>query len=88
MVKIGNCRLGILIGPLPKTVVDFWRLIWQEQPPTIVMVTNLIEGSHIKCQQYWPGSGKKDFGPFQVIIADEQIFVDYIIRNISVSVRE
>ena len=69
-------------------MVDFWRLIWQEHPPTIVMVTNLIEGSHIKCQQYWLGSGKEDFGPFQVTITDEQIFADYIIRALSVSVGE
>ena len=64
--------------PLPKTVVDFWRLIWQEHPPTIVMVT--------KCQQYWPESGKKDFGPFQVTITDQQIFADYTIRILSVKV--
>ena len=76
----------ILIGPIPKTVVDFWRLIWQERPPTIVMVTNIKEGSHIKCQQYWPESGKKDFGPFQVTITDQQIFADYTIRILSVSV--
>ena len=74
-------------GPLPKTVVDFWRLIWQERPPTIVMVTNVKEGIRIKCQQYWPESGKKDFGPFQVIITDQQIFADYTIRTLSVSVR-
>jgi receptor-type tyrosine-protein phosphatase A len=77
----------LLIGPIPKTVVDFWRLIWQERPPTIVMVTNLKEGNHIKCQQYWPESGGKDFGPFQVTITDEQVFADYTIRTLSVSVR-
>ena len=73
-----------LTDPLPKTVVDFWQLIWQERPPTIVMVT---EGTRIKCQQYWPESGKKDFGPFQVTITEQQIFADYTIRTLSVSVR-
>ena len=29
--------------------------------PIIVMVTNIMEGNHIKCQQYWLESGKKDF---------------------------
>ena len=76
----------LLSGPMPKTVVDFWRLIWQERPPTIVMVTNLKEGNKVKCQQYWPESGKKDFGPFQVTITDQQIFADYTIRTLSVSV--
>ena len=76
------------LGPLPKTVVDFWQLIWQERPPIIVMVTNLKEGNRIKCQQYWPESGKHDhFGPFQVTITDEHVFADYTIRTFSVSVR-
>ena len=75
-----------LSGPIPKTVVDFWRLIWQEHPPTIVMVTNLKEGSRIKCQKYWPESGQETFGPFQVIITDQQVYADYIVRTLSVSV--
>ena len=54
--------------------------------PTIIMVTNVKEGTRIKCQQYWPESGKKDFGPFQVTITDQQIFAVYTIRILSVSV--
>ena len=81
-----NNKNFLSTGPLPKTVVDFWRLIWQERPPTIVMVTNVKEGSKIKCQQYWLESGKKDFGPFQVTITDQQIFADYTIRILSVKV--
>ena len=30
-------------APTNNTLDDFWRLIWQEHPPTIVMVTNLVE---------------------------------------------
>jgi hypothetical protein len=40
------------------------------------MVTNAKEGTRIKGQQYWPESGKKNFGPFQVTITDQQIFAD------------
>ena len=50
------------------------------------MVTNVKEGNRIKCQQYWPDSGKKDFGPFQVVLTDQQVFADYTIRTLSVSV--
>ena len=74
-------------GPLPKTLVDFWRLVWQEKPPTIVMVTNLKEGTKIKCQQYWPESGTKDFGPFQITMSDEQTLADYTTRTLVVQVR-
>ena len=73
-------------GPLPKTVVDFWRLVWQEKPPTIVMVTNLKEGTKIKCQQYWPESGTRNFGPFQVTISEEQTLADYTTRTLLVQV--
>jgi len=73
-------------GPLPKTVVDFWRLVWQEKPPSIVMVTNIKEGNKIKCQQYWPETGNKSFGPFQITITDQQVFADYTIRTFQVTV--
>ena len=63
-------------------------LIWQEHPPIIVMVTNVMEGNRIKCQQYWPESGKQQFGPFHVTITDQQIFADYTIRTLSVSVNQ
>ena len=76
----------MLAGPLPKTLVDFWRLVWQEKPHVIVMVTNLKEGNKIKCQQYWPNSGTKSFGPFQITITDQQTLADYTIRTLQVVV--
>ena len=71
-----------------KTAVDFWRLIWQEKPNIIVMVTNLKEGNKNKCEQYWPPArpGLQSFGPFQVSLIDEEFFPDYVIRDITVVV--
>ena len=80
--------LPLPVGPLPKTNVDFWRLVWQERSPSIVMVTNLREGNKVKCHQYWPESGSKKFGPFQVTITNQQTFADYIIRTFSVQVSQ
>ena len=73
-------------GPLNKTLVDFWRMVWQERTPTIVMVTNLKENNKIKCQQYWPESGSKSFGPFMVTMTDQQVFADFTIRLLQVEV--
>ena len=75
------------VGPLPRTLVDFWRLIWQERTPVIVMLTNLKEGKKIKCQKYWPDSGSENFGPFTVTITDQQVLADYTIRTLKVTVR-
>ncbi|CAI8054765.1 Receptor-type tyrosine-protein phosphatase S, partial [Geodia barretti] len=74
-------------GPLPKTVVDFWRLVWQERAPTIVMITNLVEGTKIKCQQYWPEGGAQGFGPFQITVTDQQTLADYTLRRILVQLK-
>nr|CDS20654.1 receptor type tyrosine protein phosphatase [Echinococcus granulosus] len=44
-------------GPLPNTVCDFWRMVWEQRSSTIVAMTRLEERERIKCEQYWPGSG-------------------------------
>ncbi|XP_042133173.1 tyrosine-protein phosphatase non-receptor type 5 isoform X1 [Peromyscus maniculatus bairdii] len=40
-------------GPIVSTVADFWRMVWQEHTPIIVMITN-IEEMNEKCTEYWP----------------------------------
>ena len=67
-------------------LVDFWRLVWQERPHTIVMVTNLKEGNKKKCEQYWPDSGRKSFGPFTVMLIEQHILADCTIRTIQITV--
>ena len=74
-------------GPLSKTLTDHWRMIWQEQVHTIVMVTNIKEDKKVKCQQYWPDSDSKDFGPFRVTLTDQQMFANFTIRKLQVEVR-
>ena len=74
------------VGPLPNTVTDFWWLVWQEQICVVAMVTNILERGQQKCEQYWPDEGTKEYGPFKVTLADQQVFADYTIRQLFVSV--
>ncbi|XP_059165119.1 tyrosine-protein phosphatase non-receptor type 9-like [Physella acuta] len=47
-------------GPLPKTFVDFWRMVWHNQCRVIVMTTRTVERSRMKCGQYWPNDEQTD----------------------------
>ena len=52
----------------------------------VAMVTNTMEGGQKKCEHYWPEQGTKEYGPFKVTLTDQQVFADYTIRQLFVSV--
>lgn len=41
-------------GPLPNTVLEFWRMVQQESSNFVVMLTTIMERGRVKCHQYWP----------------------------------
>ena len=73
-------------GPIRNTLVDHWRMIWQEHAHSIIMVTNIKEDEKIKCQKYWPDNNSEDFGPFRITLSDWQMFANFIIRLLQVEV--
>nr|XP_020461983.1 receptor-type tyrosine-protein phosphatase H-like [Monopterus albus] len=75
-------------GPLPSTVNDFWRMIWEQRVNCIVMVTNCTEGGRIKCEQYWP-VGRKPcvHGELLVTTTSEQKERNWTQREFSVENR-
>uniref|UniRef100_A0A8C3A0N2 Receptor-type tyrosine-protein phosphatase alpha n=1 Tax=Cyclopterus lumpus TaxID=8103 RepID=A0A8C3A0N2_CYCLU len=68
-------------GPKEETVNDFWRMIWEQNTATIVMVTNLKERKECKCAQYWPDQGCWTYGNIRVSVEDTMVLVDYTIRK-------
>ncbi|XP_059483041.1 receptor-type tyrosine-protein phosphatase alpha-like [Neocloeon triangulifer] len=73
-------------APKKQTVVDFWQMIWQENVPVIVMLTNLIESNKVKCEKYWPDLQKSIIhGSLEIQNDIEEIFSDFIVRTLNVS---
>ena len=51
------------------------------------MVTNLMEGMTVKCEQYWPEKGNTiNVGPFGITTVEEQTFPYYVIRKLNIKV--
>ncbi|KAH9075747.1 hypothetical protein EDB83DRAFT_2515442 [Lactarius deliciosus] len=60
-------------GPLPETFNDFWSLVWEQNVHVIVMLTREVEGSTIKCGNYWSG---ENFGPLRLKLLEVTGAVD------------
>uniref|UniRef100_A0A8C2CXS7 Receptor-type tyrosine-protein phosphatase alpha n=1 Tax=Cyprinus carpio TaxID=7962 RepID=A0A8C2CXS7_CYPCA len=65
-------------GPKEETVNDFWRMIWEQNTATIVMVTNLKDTKEVN---YWPDQGCWTYGNIRVSVEDMMVLVDYTIRK-------
>ncbi|XP_036203648.1 receptor-type tyrosine-protein phosphatase F isoform X7 [Myotis myotis] len=68
-------------GPLPETMGDFWRMVWEQRTATVVMMTRLEEKSRVKCDQYWPLRGTETYGLIQVTLLDTVELATYTVRT-------
>lgn len=74
-------------GPLPCTLIDFWRMIWECNVSVIVMACNENESGRPKCELYWPEqvNDTQFYGNIQVtLVKVRQICSDFLIRKFSV----
>ncbi|KAL2102443.1 hypothetical protein ACEWY4_001611 [Coilia grayii] len=69
-------------GPLPNTIIDFWRMNWEYNVTVIIMACREFEMGRKKCERYFPmfGDEPMTFGPFKVSCESEQARPDYYIR--------
>ncbi|KAK6309243.1 hypothetical protein J4Q44_G00207060 [Coregonus suidteri] len=70
-------------GPLPVTVNEFWRMIWEKNVQTLVMLTRCNEQGRVKCEEYWP-SETKHFQNITVTTTSEIPLEDWTIRDFDV----
>ncbi|XP_046551936.1 uncharacterized protein LOC124261639 [Haliotis rubra] len=69
-------------GPKPGIVIDFWRMVWQEDVSQIVILTRLMEVNKKKSAKYWPDATKTEsYGNIQVNIKGVATRADYTIST-------
>ncbi|KAF5895071.1 tyrosine-protein phosphatase non-receptor type 22-like isoform X1, partial [Clarias magur] len=74
-------------GPLPNTVLDFLRMIWEYKVHVIVMACREFEMGRKKCERYWPESMVEAFvcDPFTIYCESEENKGDYLIRTLKIT---
>ncbi|NXF90652.1 PTN22 phosphatase, partial [Eubucco bourcierii] len=74
-------------GPLPTTVTDFWRMIWEYKVLVVVMACMEFEMGKKKCERYWAevvGPALR-CGPFCITCEAEEKRNEYVIRTLKVT---
>ncbi|XP_062248147.1 tyrosine-protein phosphatase non-receptor type 22 isoform X2 [Platichthys flesus] len=76
-------------GPLPHTVLDFFRMLWEYNIQVVVMACREFEMGKKKCERYWPQKHEQPFvcEPFTVHCDSEESKGDYLTRTLRVTFR-
>ncbi|KAI4889514.1 hypothetical protein NFI96_029719, partial [Prochilodus magdalenae] len=73
-------------GPKQETVYDFWRMVWQENCFSIVMITKLVEVGRVKCCKYWPDDTEM-YGDIKISLLKTETLAEYTVRTFSLERR-
>lgn len=91
-MTISNDRTNRYIatqGPMQNTIVEFWRMVQQENSNLIVMLTTVFEGGRMKCAQFWPDLNEEmKLSPtFSITLLSESSDAtnSYVLRKIALS---
>ncbi|KAM5250374.1 tyrosine-protein phosphatase non-receptor type 18 isoform 3-T3 [Hipposideros larvatus] len=74
-------------GPLPHTLLDFWRLVWEFGVKVILMACREMENGRKKCERYWAQEQEPlQIGLFCITLARETwLNEDIILRSLQVT---
>ncbi|XP_065148299.2 receptor-type tyrosine-protein phosphatase eta [Paramisgurnus dabryanus] len=70
-------------GPLPNTVNEFWRMIWEQDVYTLVMLTKCNEQGQVKCEKYWP-CGTNHYDNISVTTIVETVQENWTTRDFTI----
>ncbi|RNE99499.1 putative tyrosine specific protein phosphatase [Trypanosoma conorhini] len=74
-------------APLRNTILDFWRMVFEDEVAFIVMLCGELEEGKVKSETYWPREGGVlDFGVLQITSLSEErrsdlVFRAFLLRN-------
>ncbi|XP_076414115.1 tyrosine-protein phosphatase non-receptor type 18 isoform X2 [Peromyscus maniculatus bairdii] len=74
-------------GPLPHTLLDFWRLVWEFGVKVILMACQETENGRKKCERYWAQDQEPlQTGPFCITLTKETpVNADVVLRTLQVA---
>jgi len=74
-------------APLPSTVNDFWRMVWETNSTLLIMLTREAERGYAKAFRYWPSSvgETSKCGCFEVQLLKESLYHGSIKRYLSIT---
>uniref|UniRef100_A0AAY4BJX4 protein-tyrosine-phosphatase n=1 Tax=Denticeps clupeoides TaxID=299321 RepID=A0AAY4BJX4_9TELE len=67
-------------------IYDFWRMVWQENCFSIVMITKLVEVGRMKCCKYWPDDSEL-YGDIKITLLKTETLAEYTVRTFSMERR-
>uniref|UniRef100_A0A8C5G8A1 protein-tyrosine-phosphatase n=1 Tax=Gouania willdenowi TaxID=441366 RepID=A0A8C5G8A1_GOUWI len=73
-------------GPKQETLYDFWRMVWQENCFSIVMITKLVEVGRVKCCKYWPDDSEM-YGDIKITLLKTETLAEYAVRTFALERR-
>uniref|UniRef100_A0A8C6TVH6 protein-tyrosine-phosphatase n=1 Tax=Neogobius melanostomus TaxID=47308 RepID=A0A8C6TVH6_9GOBI len=67
-------------------IYDFWRMVWQENCFSIVMLTKLVEVGRMKCCKYWPDDTEM-YGDIKITLLKTETLAEYTVRTFAMERR-
>uniref|UniRef100_A0A8C5BI52 protein-tyrosine-phosphatase n=1 Tax=Gadus morhua TaxID=8049 RepID=A0A8C5BI52_GADMO len=74
------------VRPKQEMAYDFWRMVWQENCFSIVMITKLVEVGRVKCCKYWPDDSEM-YGDIKITLLKTETLAEYTVRTFALERR-